>query len=67
MSGSPASKEKVNQMVQTNIYGGNIAIIGGTNNSVNLYQVATGDFNSLSKALVEKGIPERILPLCVML
>ena len=58
LSGSPASKEKVNQMVQTNIYGGNIAIIGGTNNAVNLYQVATGDFNSLSKALVEKGIPE---------
>ena len=23
-----------------------------------MYQVATGDFNSLSKALVEKGIPE---------
>ena len=32
LSGSPASKEKVNQMVQTNIYGGNIAIIAAADN-----------------------------------
>lgn len=54
----PNESSKVTQIFNTTIYGGAANIVGKAENSSIEINITTGDFNSLRKLLIEKGVDD---------